>query len=510
MKFRILVIISFVFVIQLELRAQSDETLQKVRSYRQANEKAIIKEYMDLLAIPNVASDLENIQKNADRIMEMMKARGIETRLLEIEGAPPAVFGELKASPGAKTIGLYVHYDGQPVDPSQWASDPWKPVLREGDPNSKEISIDEAQGPLNPEWRLYARSSGDDKAPISAILTALDAMKAANVTPSVNLKFFFEGEEEAGSPNLETLMTRNRDLLTADVWFLCDGPVHQSRKQQLYFGARGVMGLEMTVYGPIRALHSGHYGNWAPNPLALIANLLASMRDKDGKILIPKFYDTVTPFTEMERKALSEVPSADMDLRVNLGLAKTEADNASLVERTIGMPALNVRGIQGGSVGEKAANAIPTEAKASIDFRLVPDQRPRVVRELVESHIREQGFHVLNSPPNIDQRKRFGNIVTLNWEEGYPASRTPLDKPQCRAVIETIESSLGIKLIVLPSLGGSIPMYLFYELNAPVIGLPIVNHDNNQHAANENLRLQNLWDGIELYAVLFANLGNKL
>jgi acetylornithine deacetylase/succinyl-diaminopimelate desuccinylase-like protein len=403
-----------------------------------------------------------------------------------------------------------VHYDGQPVDPSQWSSDPWKPVLRESDPNSKEILIDEAASPLNPEWRLYARSTGDDKAPISAILAALDAMKAANMASSVNLKFFFEGEEEAGSPHLETLMTRNRDLLAADVWFLCDGPVHQTRRQQLYFGARGVMGLEMTVFGPVRALHSGHYGNWAPNPLALIANLLASMRDKDGKILIPKFYDNVTPFTEVERKAISEVPSADMDLRVNLGLAKTEAGNASLVERTIGMPALNIRGIQGGGVAEKAANAIPTEAKASIDIRLVPDQQPRIVRQLVEDHIRQQGFFIVDTPPNIDQRKRFANIVMLRWEEGYPAARTSLEKPQCRAVIETMESSLGKKLIVLPSLGGSIPMYLFDELNAPVIGLPIANHDNNQHAANENLRLQNLWDAIELYAMLFANLGNHL
>ncbi|HSE41487.1 MAG TPA: peptidase dimerization domain-containing protein, partial [Acidobacteriota bacterium] len=317
-----------------------------------------------------------------------------------------------------------------------------------------------------------------------------------------------EGEEEAGSPHLETIMQRNRDLLKADVWFLCDGPVHQTRKQQLYFGARGVMGLEMTVYGPMRALHSGHYGNWAPNPLALIANLLASMRDKDGKILVPKFYDDVVPFTEAEKKAIAEVPSADMDLRVNLGLAHSEAGNAPLIERTIGLPALNIRGIQGGGVDSKAANAIPTEAKASIDFRLVPGQRPRVVRQLVEDHIRQQGFYFVDAPPNTDQRKRYANIVLLQWEEGYPAARTALDRPQCVAVINTIENSLGIKLIKLPSLGGSIPMYLFDELNAPVIGLPIANHDNNQHAANENLRLQNLWDGVELFAVLFANLNS--
>jgi acetylornithine deacetylase/succinyl-diaminopimelate desuccinylase-like protein len=196
-------------------------------------------------------------------------------------------------------------------------------------------------------------------------------------------------------------------------------------------------------------------------------------------------------------------------LRINFGLAKTEAGNAPLIERTIGMPALNVDGIQGGAVGDTAVNAIPTEAKASFDFRLVPDQKPRVVRELVESHIREQGFFIVDAPPTINQRKQHSNIILLKWEDGYPAARTALDRPECTAVIKTIESSLGIKLIKMPSLGGSIPMYLFDELNAPVIGLPIANHDNNQHAANENLRLQNLWDGIELYAALFANLGKN-
>jgi acetylornithine deacetylase/succinyl-diaminopimelate desuccinylase-like protein len=487
--------------------AQVNDSIQKIRNYRQANEKKIVKEFMDLLAIPNVASDSANIRKNGDLIVEMLKRRGVEARLLEFKDTPPAVYGELKNPSAAKTIGIYVHYDGQPVDASQWKSEPWKPVLREGPIDSKTIDLNSVDGPLNPEWRLYARSAGDDKAPISAITTALDAMKVSGISPSVNVKFFFEGEEEAGSPHLPGLMEQYKDLLKADVWLLCDGPVHQSRKQQLFFGARGVMGVEMIVYGPTRALHSGHYGNWAPNPIAVLANLIASMRDMDGKILIPGFYDSVRPLTNSERKAIAEVPSVDDQMRSELGLAQTEAKNASLVERIVSLPALNLRGFQGGNVGEKAANAIPIEAHASIDFRLVPDEKPAKVRELTEQHIKQQGFHIVYEPPSLEIRKKFPRIIYLQWEEGYPAARTLIDLPESQAVIHAIEKPLGIQLIKMPSLGGSIPMYLFIDvLNAPVIGLPIANHDNNQHAANENLRLQNLWDGIQIYAALFSSL----
>jgi acetylornithine deacetylase/succinyl-diaminopimelate desuccinylase-like protein len=178
-----------------------------------------------------------------------------------------------------------------------------------------------------------------------------------------------------------------------------------------------------------------------------------------------------------------------------------------LVERVVSIPALNIRGFQGGNVGEKAANAIPIEAKASIDFRLVPDEKPAKVRELTEQHIKNQGFHIVYVPPTPEIRKQFAKLIYLQWDDGYPAARTSIDLPQSQAVINAIEKPLGIQLINMPSLGGSIPMYLFVDvLNTPVIGLPIANHDNNQHAANENLRLQNLWDGIEIYAALFTSL----
>lgn len=464
-----------------------DSVSSKVRVYRAEHESAILHEFTDLLSIPNLASDRPNIRKNADAIAEMLRRRGVEPRLLEIEGAPPVVYGGLRTAGAARTVGIYAHYDGQHVDRSQWKTDPWKPVVSGG--------------------YIYARSAGDDKAPIIAWLAALDALRSSGIPPTVNLVFFFEGEEEAGSPHLRAFFEKYRGLLKADAWFLCDGPVHQTRRMQLYFGARGVTEVEMTVYGPIRSLHSGHYGNWAPNPAALLANLLASMRDTDGRVRVAGFADDVRPLNATEQRALAEVPQTDAPLRDELGLAWTEGSGATLAE-LITRPALNIRGIQSGHVAETAQNAIPTDARASIDFRLVPNQSPARVQAAVEAHIREQGFYIVRDEPDMEVRRAHPRIIRMQWGSGYPAARTSMEDPASRAVIGVLEKAIGQPIVKMPTLGGSVPMYLFLNLlKAPAIGLPIANHDDNQHAANENLRLQNLWDGIEAFGALLAGLG---
>ncbi|HEY3119352.1 MAG TPA: M20/M25/M40 family metallo-hydrolase [Vicinamibacteria bacterium] len=493
--------------------APSAETVRDtVRAWRQAHEKAILQEFVQLLSIPNLASDQPNIRANADRIMQMLDRRGIAARLLEVEGAPSSVYGELKAPGADRTILIYAHYDGQPVDRSRWASDPWQPVLRDGplEAGGRTIDAQALQGPTGPEWRLYARSASDDKAPIVAVMAAVDALRAAKVPSSINLKLFFEGEEEAGSPHLPAFLDRYRDLLGADLWVLCDGPVHQSRRMQLYYGARGITDVEITVYGPARPLHSGHYGNWAPNPAVTLVDLLAGLRDTDGRIKVAGFYDDVRPPTEAERRALATVPDVDAALRRELALAETEAGGARLVERIM-LPALNVRGIETGRVGSLASNAIPTEARASIDFRLVPDQTPARVRERVEAHLRGHGYTILHEDPDLETRRAHPRVVRLEWGPGYPAARTPLDLPVARALARVVSEATGTPVIESPTLGGSVPMHLFAEkLRVPVIGLPIANHDNNQHAANENLRLQNLWDAVEVYAGVLARLGPAL
>lgn len=487
----------------------SAELRPQVRAWRAAHEKEIVGELAGLLALRNVVSDRADIQRNADHLLGMLRRRGFQARLLTAGDVPPAVYGEL-TSPGAKrTVVFYAHYDGQPADAADWGgADPWKPVLRSGPPgpSAKEVDLASASAPLDPELRLYARSASDDKGPIVAMLAALDALKAAGVKPGVNIKIFLEGEEEDGSPHLTSILEAHHELLKADAWILGDGPVHQSRAMQVVFGARGVMGVEMTVYGPSRALHSGHYGNWAPNPAALLVQLLAQLRGPDGEIRIAGFEDDVRPLSESERAASAAMPAVEDALRQELALGWTEGGDERLQDQVM-RPALNIRGLKSAQVGQGARNAIPTEASASIDFRLVPDQDPAKVRERTEAHLKSLGFHVVHEEPGVEVRRAHPKVVRLTWDDGYAAARTSMDLPVSRAVLKTVEEMLGQPVVKVPMLGGSVPMSMFTDtLKVPVIAVPIVNHDNNQHAAHENLRLQNLWDGIEVFAALFARL----
>ena len=470
------------------------------RAWRVEHEREILSEFSELLAIPNLASDTPNIRRNADAIVALFAKRKIAARLLTIDGAPPIVVADLPAPGATRTIAFYAHYDGQPVDVSQWKSDPWKPVMC--DSSGHDVDWSNAKT-IDPEWRMYARSSGDDKAPIVAMLAAIDAMRAAGVKPSVNVRFVFEGEEEAGSPHLSEYLAKYPADLRPAAWIICDGPVHQSRRAQLFFGARGIIDLDLTVYGPVKGLHDGHYGNWVPNPIVLLSHLIASMRDENGRILIAGFYDDVRPPSASERQALAKVPPVESDLRREFQIAASEGGATPLNERLM-LPALNIRGIESGHVGERASNTIQTEAKASIDFRLVPDETPESIKPLVERHIAAQGYTIVRETPDAATRLANPKIVKVVWGSGYPPARTSLELPLSRTIAQLLAAS-GHDPVLLPTLGGSVPMYLFQQpANTPVIGLPIANHDDNQHAANENMRLQNLWDGIEIFAAAFT------
>jgi acetylornithine deacetylase/succinyl-diaminopimelate desuccinylase-like protein len=473
--------------------------------YRRAHEAEIISEFVDLLSIPNVASDTANIRRNAEKLIEMMDRRGIRSRLLEGNG-PPAVFGELKTPTATRTVAIYAHYDGQPVDPSKWASEPFKPTLRDKSIESggRIISFPNRGEKFDPEWRLYARSASDDKAPIIAMLAALDALKSANRKPTVNLKFFFDGEEEAGSPNLEDIVKRNAALLQADVWLCADGPVHQTRRPLIYFGARGIVTVNITVYGATRALHSGHYGNWSPNPAMRLAKLLAGMKDDSGRVLIEGFYSDVQPLGEEEKQALKDMPATDAELMRELGLATTDGAGRTLVEM-INEPSLNIDGLRSEDVGSNSRTVIPSEATATIDMRLVKGIDPRRQVERLIAHIKKQGYFVVSTEPDKTTRLAHPLIARVTSVDGYRAVRTPIGLPIAKKIISAVERALGQKPVLAPTLGGSVPLYIFEDTTrAPQIGVPIVNHDNNQHSSNENLRLQNLWDGIEIFAALMT------
>lgn len=487
-----------------------DAQATAVRRWREQHEEAIVRELNTLLAIPNNASDSANIRRNADLLKAMFERRGLASQLLIDGPTPPAVFAELRTPGATRTVVFYAHYDGQPVVAGDWASPPWQPVQRgapRADGTLGAVTAGAVNGRFDPEDRVYARGASDDKSPIIAMLAAIDAMRASGQKPSVNLKFLLEGEEEAGSTHLKPMLAKHKALLAADAWFICDGPVHQSRQLQVLFGVRGVMGLNATVYGPSRALHSGHYGNWVPNPGMLLTEMIASMRNADGKILIDHFYDDIAAPTASELAAARAVPSVDDDLRRSLLLGASEANNAPLAERIM-LPALNLRGIRVGQVGALANNAVPVDAEASIDFRLVPHQTPDRIRSLVEAHLTARGWFIVHTAATPQDRLNHARVVRLDWEGGYPSYRTSMDQPIGKAVRQVLAQTAGRDPIILPTLGGSVGLADFFEvLQVPLITMPTVNHDNAQHAKDENIRLQNLWDAIEVFAGLMTKLG---
>ncbi|MCG8606208.1 M20/M25/M40 family metallo-hydrolase, partial [bacterium] len=381
-----------------------NEVVMEVKEYRQKNEKRILTELVELLKIPNVARDRDNIRRNVDHLIKMLGQRGVTNlQVLEAGGGSPSVYGELKVPGATKTVVMYMHFDGQPVNQDNWDSDPWQPIFRDKLPGQggKTYDLSDLSFPVDPEWRLYARSASDDKSPIVAALTAMDALEQAKIPLSVNLKFFLEGEEEAGSGTLDQILEKYAGLLGADVWIFCDGPVHQTRRKKVSFGVRGVTGVTMRIYGPNRPLHSGHYGNWAPNPIMMLADLLTTMRDTEGKILIDGFYEDVNPITETERRALTASPDIDQQMLAELSLARSEG--VGRLEERIMLPALNLRKISAG--GAAARNAIQTDASTALGFRLVPAQTREKVRERVEAHIRGQGYHIVYEDPDHATRR---------------------------------------------------------------------------------------------------------
>ncbi|MGH9820957.1 MAG: M20/M25/M40 family metallo-hydrolase, partial [Pyrinomonadaceae bacterium] len=318
-------------------------------------------------------------------------------------------------------------------------------------------------------------------------------------------KFVFEGEEEAGSVHLGEIISRNKELLKADAFIVCDGPVHQSGKKEVVFGVRGDTNVDLTVYGANRPLHSGHYGNWSPNPALLLAKLLASMKDDRGNITIKGWNDDVEPLGSIEKKAIADAPQYDDELKRQLGLAYTEGSGKSLLD-LINMPSLNINGIKSGDVGSLARNVIPATANAVLDLRLVKGNDYLRQVEKLRKHIEAQGFYVIDQDPTDAERLAHPLIAKfIHLKGGYNAQRTPMDLPVSLRVIDAVQAASNDPIVRMPTLGGSLPLSIISEiLNIPTITVPIANYDNNQHAENENIRLQNLWDGIEIFASLMT------
>jgi acetylornithine deacetylase/succinyl-diaminopimelate desuccinylase-like protein len=480
-----------------EMSAQGDPAAKAARGWRMQHERAILDEFLKLLSLPNVTTDREGIAANAEALSRMLKARGIAPQLLAVPGANPVVFGEMRTPGATTTLVFYAHYDAQPVQAKEWANPPFSPTIRAFAPDHRGRVLTSAAGqPIDPEARIYARSAADDKDDIVAILTAVDAIKAAGLPFRSNIKFVFDGEEEIGSPNLERIIAANTPLLAGDLWLICDGTQYPGNRALLTFGARGFLGAQITTYGARRELHSGNFGNWAPNPALALVRLLASLKDDAGKVLIKGFYDGVVPLTAGEQRAIKDAPATERALMDELSLGSTEGAPATLYER-LSLPSLNVKGL-----ASAGGNIIPSTATAALDIRLVKGMDHEQTARRLTEHIRSQGFHVTTAAPDDALLRAHARVARLVFAGAGNPIRTPMDSPIAQAVIRTVESVRG-PVVKLPTTGGSLPLEPVSRLlGAPMVIVHLANPDNNVHSFDENLRIGNLWDGIEQAAAL--------
>lgn len=500
-------VLSPLLLTPLQLSAAQGDTEQlqtAVNSHIETNSSGILSDFREILSMPNVSTSLADMQENAAWISDYIGKRGFSSKIVSAGGAP-YILAQRTTPNATKTVLIYAHFDGQPVEPADWQTPPFEPTLKSG---TKTLDWTQAQSQaINPEWRVYARSAGDDKAPVIALMHAIDAMDNAGLDASVNVKLILDGEEEFGSPTVADILEDHAEYLSADVLLFCDGPMHQSGLRQLVFGVRGDIGVNLTLYGPSRPLHSGHYGNWAPHPTDALMRLLATMKDMDGNIQVAGYLDQVTPVSEAEQVAIAAIPSVDAQLQDALSLGRVEGAGKR-IEMTIMQPAINIVGFQAGGVDDQARNIILSKARASLDLRLVPVQTIAHVKKTIEAHFESQGFYVTYEEPSDEVLRNNPGVIKVDWTGGYPAYRSDLDGEAAKKLTAILTNYDGQKPLLSPTLGGSLPIHLFDQaLDMPIVLLPIANHDNNQHGRDENMRLGNLLSAIGVYAAVLQEFG---
>ncbi len=483
---------------------------EQVSRWVQAHSLEVVQQLADLAAIPSIATNPEGLTRTRRYLSDRLRQYGFTTRELR-GGGVPALFAEKKAAGATETLLLYMHYDGQEVDPAKWQNDPFTPTLY--DPGFKRIgpvaSLPAGQA-LRPDQRIVARAVADDKAPLAGFLSALRFLQEEGFQPAVNLKVFLEGDEESGSPGLRRIL-ENSDyatLLAADAMIILDAPRYPTDDPTVYLGTRGIVSADLTVYGPAKPLHSGHYGNWALNPAIELARVLASMVDENGRVLVKGYYANRIPLTREEKEALAALPNVDRELQREFGLTRVYGKGRRLPE-LITYPSLNVDGMQSMYIGDQARTVIPDRATAALDLRLVPGQKDDAVLALVRRHLEGLGYHVLERDPTATERQQYAKIARFRRRPGgYPSFRTPIDHPAVQRTIAILTTAMGRRPLVLPTIGGSGPLVLFKEvLGIPPFGIAIYNHDSNQHSPNENVRLREYFQGIQIIASLLGNYG---
>ncbi len=465
--------------------------------------------YKELLAIPNDAFYPDDIEKNVVWCEAAFKKRGFGTKRLETPAAPLLLASKMSDKKDAKTVLIYLQLDGQPVDGSFWFQDsPYEATLKkQGDEggwdaipwsNLSDLNFDD-------DWRIFARSASDSKGPVAKFITALDIIQDRGESIDYNLKVIMDFEEELGSPNLPAAVDKYISDLTADMLVIFDGPMHASGKPTLSFGARGIATVQLTVFGPLFPQHSGHYGNYVPNPAIRLSQLIASMKDVDGRVTIPGWYDGIT-ISDKVKATLRKIPDYEREINLSKGIAAADKV-APTYQESLQYPSLNVRGMQSGWVREERRTIIPSTAIAEIDIRLVLESDPERMIKLLRDHIATQGFYITEGKPTSKERNTHNRIASFTHEISYRAFRTEFDTGIGHWLSDALAKAQGEEPIKIRTSGGSIPISPFVnKLNIPAVGVPTVQRDNNQHSPNENLRLGNYVNGIKtIYAILSSS-----
>ena len=472
----------------------------------EAQVEPALRNFREYLSLPNDAHFPEDIRKVLDWMEAALNARGFETSELDTGGIP-LLLAERTFDGADRTVLIYLQADGQPVDPSAWEQEnPYVPVLKQefADGERRAIEwnrLESAQ--RDNDWRIFARSASDSKGPNVQFLAALDAMEAGDVTPDFNIKVIVDAEEELGSPHLPPAVERYRDALAADMLLILDGPPHISGRPTLKFGARGIATFTLTVFGPRVPVHSGHYGNYAPNPALGLAEILASMKDEHGRVTIDGFYDGVE-LGDDTKAILEAVPDDEDFIHDWLGIASPDQVGGSLQE-AVQYPSLNIRGMSSGWVGDERRTIIPATAVAEVDVRLVVESNPERLLNLIRRHIEAQGFYVIDRPPTEDERTTHAKIASFTSEISYRAFRTDFDSVPGVWLAAAMKHLYGEEPIRIRTSGGSIPISPFVvTLGIPAVGVPTVNSDNNQHSPNENIKLGSFVEGIRVILTVLS------
>jgi len=463
-----------------------------------------ISELREFVSIPNDALNADDIDTNLYWLRKKFTERGFNSSILETEGLP-LFFAALPMDDNKPTILFYMHLDGQSVDATKWDQpDPYKVTLKSKNGESWTTeSFTDLSDDINYDWRLFGRSTSDDKGPIVMFLNAMDILKKENVEIPYNVKVILDSEEEKSSAPLPKAVRTYKDLLKADFLVINDGPVHVSGKPTIVYGCRGITSLSITTYGPLKPQHSGHYGNYAPNPGFQLAQLLATMKDSDGRVRIKGYYDGIT-LDDATLDILKSVPDNVDEINSNLAISNPEKVG-SFYQESLQYPSLNIRGLGSAWIGEQARTIVPATATAELDLRLVPESDGTRLKSLVKEHIKNEGFHVINSVPTIDDRLKYDKIATVIEGSVTDAFRTDLDNPFGDVIVNRMEDTFGEKPVQIRIMGGTVPISPFInELKIPSFILPMVNPDNNQHSPNENLKIGQIAYGIELFYTLLS------